>query len=57
MANETHNPALHRRHSLSVLLRDAMASQDQQRQTMLIAKIDTLEHNNGRVIEKFSQLD
>lgn len=38
-------------------LRDAMASQDQQRQTMLIAKIDTLEHNNGRVIEKFSQLD
>ncbi len=38
-------------------LRDAMASQDQERQTMLIAKIDALEHNNGRVIEKFSQLD
>jgi hypothetical protein len=38
-------------------LRDAIASQDQQLQTTLVAQIDTLQHNNGRVVEKFSQLD
>jgi hypothetical protein len=38
-------------------LRDAIASHDQERQTMLIAQIDVLEHNNGSIVEKFSQLD
>jgi hypothetical protein len=38
-------------------LRDAIASRDQERQTILIANIAALEHNNGRIVEKFSQLD
>lgn len=35
-------------------LRDAIASHDQECQSNLIAKIDVLEHNNGRIVEKFS---
>jgi hypothetical protein len=38
-------------------LRDAIASNDQERQTILIGKIYALEHNNGRIVEKFSELD
>ena len=38
-------------------LRDAIASHDEELQTTLISRIDTLQHNNGRIVEKFAQLD
>jgi hypothetical protein len=38
-------------------LRDAIESGDQRRQAALIADVGTLRHNNGYVVEKFSELD